>query len=157
MNKNRCGFTLKLLNLKLPGALPAWGPPRALCRGKAQAEFTESRVFVKMEVNHFTCTLLKTVLRGHTSLPAPLCRCFETFRKYGQLGKGMTTHSSIPTWEIPWTEEPGSLQSIGSQRVRHNLADNTNTFTLRMDFLAPSHSLGNCLILHCFVKIKIIV
>ena len=83
LNKNRCGFTLKLLNLKLPGALPAWGPPRALCRGKAQAEFTASCVFVKMEVNHFTCTLLKTVLRGHTSLPAPLCRCFETFRKYG--------------------------------------------------------------------------
>ena len=31
------------------------------------------------------------------------------------------THSSIPTWEIPWTEEPGGLQSMGLQRVRHNL------------------------------------
>ena len=57
---------MKLLNLKLPGALPAWGPPRALCRGKAQAEFTESRDFVKMEVNHFTCTLLKTApIKAH--------------------------------------------------------------------------------------------
>ena len=36
------------------------------------------------------------------------------------LGKGMTTHSSILAWEIPWTEEPGRLQSTGSQRVRHN-------------------------------------
>ena len=34
--------------------------------------------------------------------------------------KEMTTHSSILAWKIPWTEEPGGLQSMGSQRVRHN-------------------------------------
>ena len=37
------------------------------------------------------------------------------------LEEGMATHSSIFAWEIPWTEEPGQLQSIGSQRVRHDL------------------------------------
>ena len=37
------------------------------------------------------------------------------------LGKEMATHSSILVWEIPWTEEPGRLQSMGSQSVRHNL------------------------------------
>ena len=36
------------------------------------------------------------------------------------LEKGMATHSSILAWEIPWTEEPGGLESMGSQRVRHN-------------------------------------
>ena len=36
------------------------------------------------------------------------------------LEKGMTTHSSILAWRIPWTEEPGGLQSTGSQRVGHN-------------------------------------
>ena len=36
------------------------------------------------------------------------------------LEKEMTTHSSILAWEIPWTEEPGRLQSMGSQRVGHN-------------------------------------
>ena len=36
------------------------------------------------------------------------------------LEKGMPTHSSILAWRIPWMEEPGRLQSIGSQRVRHN-------------------------------------
>ena len=36
------------------------------------------------------------------------------------LEKGMATHSSILAWRIPWTEEPGELQSIGSQRIRHN-------------------------------------
>ena len=36
------------------------------------------------------------------------------------LEEGMATHSSILAWRIPWTEEPGGLQSIGSQRVRDN-------------------------------------
>ena len=36
------------------------------------------------------------------------------------LEKGMATHSSILAWRIPWTEEPGGLQSTGSERVRHN-------------------------------------
>ena len=37
------------------------------------------------------------------------------------LEKEMATHSSIPAWEIPQTEEPGGLQSTGLQRVRHKL------------------------------------
>ena len=36
------------------------------------------------------------------------------------LEKGMATHSSILVGEIPWTEEPGGLQSLGTQRVGHN-------------------------------------
>ena len=36
------------------------------------------------------------------------------------LEKEMATHSSILTWKTPWTEEPGPLQSMGSQRVRHD-------------------------------------
>ena len=38
----------------------------------------------------------------------------------------MATHSSILAWGIPWTEEPGGLQSMGSQRVRHDWATNTH-------------------------------
>ena len=44
-------------------------------------------------------------------------------RSLGQedpLEKGMTTHSIILAWRIPWTEKPGGLQCIGSQRVRHD-------------------------------------
>ena len=43
-------------------------------------------------------------------------------RSLGQedpLEKEMATHSSILAWRIPWTEEPGGLQSMGSQRGRH--------------------------------------
>ena len=44
-------------------------------------------------------------------------------RSLGQedpLEKGMATHSSVLAWKIPWTEEPRGLQSMGSQRVRHD-------------------------------------
>ena len=36
------------------------------------------------------------------------------------LADGMATHSSIPAWRIPWTQEPDGLQSIGPQRVGHD-------------------------------------
>ena len=51
-------------------------------------------------------------------------------RSLGQvdpLERAMATHSSILVWRIPCTEEPGGLQSMGSQRVIHGGATNTNT------------------------------
>ena len=41
------------------------------------------------------------------------------------LEEGMATHSSILAWRMLWTEEPGGLQSIGSQRVEHDYTDLT--------------------------------
>ena len=46
------------------------------------------------------------------------------------LEKEVATHYSILAWRIPWTEEPGGLQSMGSQRVRHDWATNTHTHIL---------------------------
>ena len=43
------------------------------------------------------------------------------------LEEGVATHSSILAWRIPWTEEPGRLQSMGSQRVRHDWRDLAGT------------------------------
>ena len=43
------------------------------------------------------------------------------------LEKGMSTHSSILTWRIPWTEGPGGLQSVVSHRVGHNWSDLAST------------------------------
>ena len=45
------------------------------------------------------------------------------------LEKGMAIHCSILAWEIPWREEPGRLQSMGSQRLRHDWVTNTHTHT----------------------------
>ena len=51
------------------------------------------------------------------------------------LEEEMATHSSILAWEISWTEEPGELQVHGSQRVRHNWATNTSTFSDNLEEL----------------------
>ena len=51
------------------------------------------------------------------------------------LEKDMATHSSILAWRIPWTEEPGGLQSTGPQRVGHNwerVSTHTHTHTLKL-------------------------
>ena len=63
-----------------------------------------------------------------TSLVAQMVKCLPTMREtwvqsLGQedlLEKEMATHSSTLAWKIPWAEEPGRLQPVGSQRVRHN-------------------------------------
>ena len=41
-------------------------------------------------------------------------------RLEGPLEEALATHSSVLAWRIPWTEEPGGLQSMGLQRVKHN-------------------------------------
>ena len=50
----------------------------------------------------------------------------------------MSIHSTILAWEIPWTEEPGGLQSIGSQRVRHDLAIEHDRIALGFRGLEPN-------------------
>jgi len=54
------------------------------------------------------------------NLPAMQVTWVQSLSQENPLEKGVATHSSILAWKIPWTEEPGSLQSIGLQRVRHN-------------------------------------
>ena len=67
-------------------------------------------------------TLFKTSLVAQMVKHLPTM--WETWVRFlGQedpLEKEMATHSSILAWKIPWMEEPGRLQSMGSQRVRHN-------------------------------------
>ena len=54
------------------------------------------------------------------NLPAAQETCVRSLGQEDPLEKGMATHSSILAWRILWTEEPGRLQSMGSQRVRHD-------------------------------------
>ena len=54
------------------------------------------------------------------NLPAMGETQVQSLGQEDSLEKGMVTHSSILTWRIPWTEEPGGLQSTGSQRVGHD-------------------------------------
>ena len=68
------------------------------------------------------------VIVSNSSLVAQMVKRLPTVQEtqvqsLGQedpLEKEMATHSSILAWKIPWTEEPGRLQFMGSQRVRHD-------------------------------------
>ena len=53
-------------------------------------------------------------------LPPTLETWVRPLGREDPLEKEMATHSSTRAWKIPWTEEHGRLQSMGSQRVRHN-------------------------------------
>ena len=69
-----------------------------------------------------THDLLRACLVAQTikNLPAIQETRVQSMDQKDPLEKGMATHSSILAWRIPWTEEPGRLQSMGSQRVRHD-------------------------------------
>ena len=54
------------------------------------------------------------------SMPAIRETQVQSLGQEDPLEKEMATHSSILAWEIPWTEEPGGLQSLGSRRVGHD-------------------------------------
>ena len=69
-----------------------------------------------------------TLFQGQASLVAQTVKNLPTMQEIWvqslgwevPLEKGMVTHSSILAWKIPWIEEPGKLQSMGLQRVRHD-------------------------------------
>ena len=54
------------------------------------------------------------------NLPAMRKAQVQPLGREDPLENGMPTHSSSLAWRIPWTEEPGELQSMGSQRVKHD-------------------------------------
>ena len=54
------------------------------------------------------------------NLPAMQETQVQSLHAEDPLEKGMATHSSILAWRIPWTEEPGRLQSMGLQKVEHD-------------------------------------
>ena len=54
------------------------------------------------------------------NLPAMQETWVQSLDQEDPLEKGVGTHYSILAWRIPWTEEPGRLQSVGLQRVRHD-------------------------------------
>ena len=54
------------------------------------------------------------------NLPAMQETCVQSLGQQDPLEEEMVTHSNILTWSIPWTQEPGRLQSMGLHRARHN-------------------------------------
>ena len=69
--------------------------------------------------------LISLVVQTVKNLPAMWETWVQSLGQGDPLEKGMATHSSVLVWRIPWTEKPGGLQSMGSQRVRHDWVTNT--------------------------------
>ena len=77
-------------------------------------------------------------------------------RSLGQedpLEEEMTTHSSFLAWRIPWTEEPGRLQSMGSQRVGHSKGTKQEASALLGSWPPPA---SNPAIAHCLPHIMLL-
>ena len=84
-------------------------------------------------------------------LPA-MCETWVASRgQEDPLEEEMEPHSSILTWRIPWTEEPGGLQSMGSHRVGHDRV--TNTYSL--DMMCLTHWWTSGFLTHgCVLSLK---
>ena len=75
----------------------------------------------KMLTQEFSdCILASLVAQMVKHRPAMQETWVQSLDQEDPLEKGMATYSSILAWRPPWTEEPGELQSMGSQTVRHN-------------------------------------
>ena len=68
----------------------------------------------------------------------------QSFGQADPLEKEMAAHSRILAWKIPWTEEPGRLQSLGSQRVGHDWAGERNIFLCTFLSLSPTSRYESC-------------
>ena len=70
------------------------------------------------------------------NLPAMWETWVQSLGQEDPLEQGMATHSSILAWKIPWTEKPGRLQSMGSQRVEYTCV--TNSLSKRQHTYTPA-------------------
>ena len=105
----KAGLKLNIQETKIMASVPSTS-------GQIEVEKVEA-------VTDFIFLGSRTTVDGVCSLE--IKRCLLHGRKAmtnldGVLEKAMVTHSSTLAWRIPWTEEPGGLQSVGSRRVGHN-------------------------------------
>ena len=87
----------------------------------------------------------KSIFPGGSDGKEPAMReaWVQSLGREDPLEKEMTTHSSILAWKIPWTEEPGRLQSMGSQGIRHDWVTNTYTQTKEKEFGHKNVKMGS--------------
>ena len=72
------------------------------------------------------------------NLPAVWETWVPSLGREDPMEKGMGTHPSMLVWRIPWTEEPGGVQSLGSNRVRYDWVTNTNTYPVPIASVSQS-------------------
>ena len=83
--------------------------------------------FFTVQVSHPYMTTRKTIALTRRTLVGKVMSLL--FNMLSKLEKAMAPHSSTLAWKIPWTEEPGGLQSMGLLRVGHDRATSLSLFT----------------------------
>ena len=86
--------------------------------------------FFMVQFSHVYMTTGKTIALTIRTFVAKWCLCFLICYLGSSSEKAMAPHSSTLAWKIPWTEEPGRLQSMGSLRVGNNWATSLWLFTI---------------------------
>ena len=133
------------LSMEFPGKNTGVGCHFLAERGykvsRAKAQMVETKVaYLGVQITHGSRRLSSDPVQGILQLPSPTTQkqlraflglteyCRIWMSNYGliaqplykSLEKAMASHSSTLAWKIPWTEEPGRLQSMGSRRVGHD-------------------------------------
>ena len=102
--------------------------------GSGTAALKGQCIFLLNIPSLFSKAIVNFYLLCHARWASLVAQMVESVCSAGDLGReapleeGRATHSSILAWRIPWTEEPGGLQSLGSQRVRHDWVPGPFTF-----------------------------
>ena len=104
-----------------PGDLPTpeTEPASLMSLASADRFFTTGTTWKALSF-HITCLFTSLVAQTAQHLPAMRETWVRSLGQEDALEKEMETHSGTLAGKIPWTEEPGRLQSVGSQRVRHD-------------------------------------
>ena len=87
-------------------------PASGVGMGVYMATYAHTLVLLKLNSGNYQATLVSQTVK---TMPAMQETQVQSLGREDPLVKGTATHSSILPWRIPWTEEPGRLQSMGSQ------------------------------------------
>ena len=120
------------LQRREPGLMPkvrAWARiKRKLAGAKRGWEKSIGTNYTEMGRHPYTVLKVLLIVRGSSDGKESACNAGDSgsvFISGRSAGEGKATHANILAWEIPWTEEPGRLLPMVSQRVRHDWATNT--------------------------------
>ena len=125
--------TSSILTLTPVSAWGAQGMPWVCSNSHRSAEFPSKSTSETFSLSLFFFNIYLVLLDLRTSqvaqmvknLPAVQEIQVQSLCREDPLEKGMAIHSCTLAWRIPWAEEPGGLQSMGSQRIRHDWAMHT--------------------------------
>ena len=102
-------FTIDWFDLAVQGTLKS-----LLQHHSSKASVLQSSAFLKVQLSHPCLTTGKTIILDRQTFVGKVMALLFNILSI------MAPHSSIPAWKIPWIEEPGRLQSMGSLRVGHD-------------------------------------